>query len=360
MSAPAIAPECPTLSPYASAEFNARFWQELKYLGDDAAMVLGPGLIAVVLGGGFGRCEGCIAWVDGNETPYNDVDLFLITKSASIKNPRKLQRLAERYEHRLGIAVDFSRPQTPAMVARWEPLLMWQELAKGHIVLYGPKDILTGNVHPSVLEELPLIEASRLLLNRGAGLLSAARVDRGLEPAPDASFVVRNYFKCAQALADAVLIGFGMYASDPPTKKARIEQLAAAESIVRDLGIGHMLQSALAFRRAPHADYAVETEQLRTMAQRWCHLFLWLENKRLGSSLPSMLEYVAWKGSREPHRRSRIWMMAVNARRKRIGWHHPREQVYRTMAASLQQLADSDPRFDDSSPLAMQMWRQAQ
>jgi hypothetical protein len=360
MTATTLELESPILSPYASAEFNASFWHELKYLASDVALTMGRDLIAVVLGGGFGRSEGCITLSDGHEVPFNDVDLFLITRTANPRSMAKIKRLAERYEHRLKIAVDFSRPQTLPMIAKWPPLLMWQELVKGHLVLYGPEDILTRYANPRLRNELPLVEASRLLLNRGAGLLWAARVNLGLENTPDESFVVRNYFKCAQALADATLIAFGRYCSDPAEKADRLKLLASVQPVVDDLCILKHLQASTEFRQAPYAHRIVSTNQLRTMAQQWCHLFLWLENKRLDRNFAGISEYVEWRGTRESASGHHLRLIASNLRLGRIGWHHPRQRVYRSLASSLSELANSIPHFEESSFPALKQWREAQ
>jgi hypothetical protein len=350
----------PTLAPHASQDFNESFWYELRYLAADVAKVLGKELIAVVLGGGFGRSEGCVTLLDGHEAPYNDVDLFLVTRTSRPRQLGKLKQLAERYEDRLKIAVDFSRPQTLTMIARWQPLLMWQELLHGHQVLCGPDDILTRNVFPVDLRQLPLIEASRLMLNRGAGLLWACRVQRGIEPAPDSSFVTRNYFKCAQGLADAALIASNCYCSDPALKAERLCELAPFHGMIGKLDIPHHLEQARDFRRRPHAEYGIVSEHLLVLADHWCRLFLWCESKRFNRSFQSIEDYCDWSGRREPATGSRLNAVAAQLRRGRFGWHHPRESVYRSLPVALQQAATGDARFELNSQRALCDWREAQ
>ena len=56
---------------------------------------------------------------------------------------------------------------------------MWYDLLNGHIVIKGPSDILSAHAPAALKKTLPVIEATRLVLNRGAGLLWALRVVRG-------------------------------------------------------------------------------------------------------------------------------------------------------------------------------------
>jgi hypothetical protein len=360
MSTLATQPASPTLAPYASQDFNESLWYELKYLAADVGKILGKDLIAVVLGGGFGRSEGCVTLLEGHEAPYNDVDLFLVTRSSKPRGLDKLKQLAERYEDRLKIAVDFSRPQTLRMLARWQPLLMWQELLHGHQVLCGPGDILTRNVIPMDLHDLPLVEASRLMLNRGAGLLWACRVQHGMEPAPDNSFITRNYFKCAQGLADAALIALNQYCSDPVLKAERLGELAPFHDIIRELGIPHHLEQSRDFRRTPHAEYVITQDRLQALADQWCRLFVWCESKRLNRSFQNTKEYCDWTGRREPGTGSPVTAIAAQLRRGHFAWQHPRETVYRSLPLALQQVADGDSRFEVASRQALCAWREAQ
>ena len=79
---------------------------------------------------------------------------------------------------------------------------------------------------PSALHEpLPAIEGARLLLNRGAGLLWAMRVVQGHESPPDVDFVRRNYWKCALALGDALLIAHQRYSTPYSGRDEAFSQL---------------------------------------------------------------------------------------------------------------------------------------
>ncbi|MGB2628545.1 MAG: hypothetical protein WAK20_17300 [Candidatus Acidiferrum sp.] len=349
------------LTPQGSLEFNEWFLSTLEELGERVARVLQDELIAVVLGGGYGRGEGGITLESGIELPYNDVDLFLVTKTPTPKNTECLHRLAVEYKGILHASVDFSRPQTISMIRSWPCSLKWQELTMGHRVLYGPKDIIDSNVRGNVSGPLPLIEASRLLINRGAGLVWAQRVLEGLETCPDTTFVARNYFKCVLGVADAVLISHGLYSSDLETKLCRISSLCARhDGFAYKIRADKLMNAGITFRRALYKNYGVGDEDCRRLASRWLKSFLWVESQRFGRGFSTVEDYAAYHGPRESHKFGVIGNIASNGRRGRWSWRHPREQVYFSLPETMKDLQDNSHTFPDSSHGSLELWRRAQ
>ncbi len=348
------------LAPQGSPEFNEWLWEKLCELGNDVATVLEGDLIALVLGGGYGRGQGCTIFAAGRERPYNDVDLFLITRISPPKNIAQLGPLAREYEERLGISVDFSRPQTVPMIRNWPCLLMWQELVMGHKVLYGPEDIIESNTREVVRKPLPAVEASRLLLNRGAGLLWAERVLEGLEPSPDPTFVSRNYFKCVLGIADSLLIANARYTSDPEDKLYRILNLAARDSFVKRIGADELMVAGLEFRRSSEKSYEIRMEDCRLLAGLWMETFLWVESKRFGRAFSGVEDYVDWQGRRESHDPGVLRRLAANAKRGRLSWKHPREKVYLSLPTALSAMQNQSGEFMRVSDDALQAWRLSQ
>lgn len=194
-----------------SAEFNEKLHQILSTMADKVEQVLGDNLTALILGGGYGRGEGGVILVDGAEMPYNDLDLTLMVARKSKIPWTSLQSVGNTFAKELRIHVDFSRPLTIQDVEKWPNWLMWHDLVNGHVVLKGPSDILISHAPLAVREQLPTIEGTRLLLNRGAGLLWALKIVRNSEKEPDNDFIRRNYYKCALALGDALLISYRCY-----------------------------------------------------------------------------------------------------------------------------------------------------
>jgi len=191
---------------HGSEMFNARMHDVSLRIGADVEQALGSNFVALILGGGYGRGEGGVVRVDGVEQPYNDLDFTLVVRRKNSVPWDKLDAISEHYEEEIHIDVDFSRPLAIRDIETWPHWLMWYDLLNGHIVIKGPSDILTAHAPAGLKKTLPAIEATRLVLNRGAGLLWALRVVRGAENTPDPDFTRRNYYKCILAMGDGLLI----------------------------------------------------------------------------------------------------------------------------------------------------------
>ena len=351
-----------TRAPGTSADGDTELWTELQELAAEAAEALGDGLVAVLLGGDYGRSEGTLPLRAGAQAVRDNVHLFLITTSAHPRGLEKLPHLARRYEHRLRTTVDFSRPITPAMISRWPPRLIWQQLALGHRVLYGPADILAARVPRHVLDPLPTIEATRLLLNSGAGLIGAARVAAGKDDtaaAADADLVNRLYYNCAQSMADALLIGCQRFSTDPCRKQIHLMDIARFEPIVDQSGAVVHLRRASQFNRSSLGEFTITAHHLQEMAQDWERVFLWIESVRLGLRFQNLERYAAWPGRRDVPGTSWLGGIFANLRRGRLGWTHPTERVYRMLAVAISDLAHHKNRFPFTADAALQEWREA-
>lgn len=312
-----------------SAAFEAWFASELALLSTAVTDALGDDLVALVLGGGYGRGEGGVVRDGGRERPYNDLDLFVIARTRDGVAAR-LAPIAARFEHRLGIAVDFSRPQRPADVARWEPRLMWHDLVSAHTVLAGPADALLRLAPLSVFRAPPPVEASRLLINRGAGLIWALRVARGVESAPDPEFVRRNAAKAMLSAGDAVLLAAGAFT---PRAADRAARLAKYTYMLGETG-PELLDAygiATRFRTRPDAVEVPSTAAaLERVAWLWTRVFLAIETRRLGAPFRDLADYLACAAPREP---AATWREALanawrNLRRGETTSASPHEPLY--------------------------------
>ena len=321
------------LARHASSDFNDRMTAALQRLTADL-LEAAPNLQAVLLGGGYGRGEGGVIRVGRLEQPYNDLDLVIVVRS---RRPRlRLEATRRCYEAELGIEVDFSRPVTVADIRRWPHWLMWFDLLHGHTVLAGPPSILTANAPDELWEPPPPIEATRLLLNRGAGLLWAMRVADRIEEAPDGDFVRRNYYKCALALGDAALIVSRRFTTTCNGRDFRLTRLLRQMPIWQPVVDLESYRDALSFKLCPDqaGKRAVGARELRELAQRWGELFLRCEQLRTGRSFASPLEYSRWHGIREadeslPPRWPRNLARNLEAGRFSIG--NPRDPLFREL-----------------------------
>lgn len=191
-----------------------------------------PGFRGLVLGGGYGRGEG---GVTAEHTLYNDLDFFVFLDVPESSFPALLERLepvSRTLSARVGIDVDFTL-RTAARLRLDVRRLMVQELLRGHVVVAPDEfDLSTwAGVSELAADSIPVGEAARLLMNRGMGLLLAAR------PSATGSFVLRNINKAVLGAGDARLVAAGRYAW----------RLAAREAALGDA----LYAKACAFKRTP-------------------------------------------------------------------------------------------------------------
>ncbi len=325
---------------HGSDAFNARMNDVSLRIGRDVEQALGGNFVALILGGGYGRGEGGVNRVNGVEQPYNDLDFTLVVKRKGRVPSDRLDAISKHYKKEIRIDVDFSRPMTLHDIETWPRWLMWYDLLNGHIVVKGPPDILTAHAPDSLKQPLPAIEATRLALNRGAGLLWALRVARGLEKGSDQDFVRRNYYKCILAMGDALLIAHRRFATPYRGRDDRLTRLGRDSPDVAALKLGMLYHEALRFKFQPDAlpDTQVGENQLKDLARRWGAVFLHVERIRTGRNWVSLSEYVRWKGLREVEQHCMKNLARNLIRNQQLdicSWKYPREALYRQLPVLL-------------------------
>lgn len=331
-------------------------------LTNDVVSAFGGNLVALLLGGGYGGGEGGVVEIDGVEHPYNDLDLTYVVKHKRSIPWDSLTDISERYEEEIGIDIDFSRPLTLNDIRNFPRWQMWHDLLNSHIVLSGDKDILFNNVPDSVKEPPPAIEATRLLLNRGTGLLWAIRVNRGIEPAPDADFVRRNFYKCRLALGDALLIVNTCYASRYNGRDLLFAKLMEESDEVASFQLEEQYRLALDFKFRPDdvpRDKLTE-EDLNSQATKWGEVFLYVERKRTGKDFNSLDDYIKWKGLRESEQHttgSLIRNFIRNAQLRKLSLKYPRERLYRLLPVLLGLTGQHAVEFDKESEAYLKVWK---
>lgn len=333
------------LAAHGSEEFNRRLTDVLAGLSLDTLAGQGDNLIALILGGGYGRGEGGVVVTAGREEPFNDLDLVIVVRSKKAIDFHALAAVEAKYRDILGIHVDFARPLTVADIRAWLHWQVWHDLAAGHVVLHGPADILTVNAPAGLDAPLPLIEASRLLLNRGTGLMWSQRVIRGQEDEPDAGFVRRNFYKALLAMGDGLLIIHGRYTVPYTGRDRLVAELCrdSAEAAALDLA-GRSFETAyaeaLTFKftpdRAPEFD--LSDPALAGAVELWGRVFLQVENRRTGRNFADLTAYCRWTGIRERDQNTPArWPrnLVRNAQLGRLSPVYPRERLYRLLPGLL-------------------------
>jgi predicted nucleotidyltransferase len=331
----------PTYAAHASPAFNAWMHEQCLAIAQAAREALGEDLVAIVLGGGYARGEGgVVRGPDGGEQPYNDVDFTIVVQRKEPGIAAALAPVSHRFEKVLGIDVDFSRPLTVEDIQRWPHWLMWTDLLAGHTVLLGPEGILRDNAPAALRESPPLIEATRLLLNRGAGVLWSLRVAQGLEAARDADFIRRNAHKCELAIGDSVILAARRHQVPYAGRDALLREcLGKAPEAAAFVDVDAYAR-ALAFRLAPMDSAAVQpgVDALLALGERWRQALVHVESTRTGKAFAGAAAYAAWPGVREPAMNGLAqWPrnLARNAKLGRLSARHPRERLYRELPALL-------------------------
>ena len=174
-----------------------------------------PHLAGVVLGGGYGRGEGGVkSKDDGALALSNDLDFFAVTEKGADEGAvlpaiaAALEPVSAKWTERLGVDVDFA-VKTPWRLKHDERRIMVQELVRGYFYVAGAKgEDLFAEIGRFAPEEIPWMEAARLLMNRGMGILMA----RERHEPESAGFTARNINKCILGAGDARLVCRRAYA----------------------------------------------------------------------------------------------------------------------------------------------------
>ncbi len=257
--------------------------------------------VALVLSGGYGRGEGGVfRGADGLAQLYNDLEFYLFTRSDHV--PAEVTAWCQREEHDgtalLGIDVEFKCLGIGAL-REGEPSMFYYDLLQGHQLIWGAahwsRDV------PSVLREadaIPLHEATRLLFNRGSGLLfSRCALSQGDERVAN-GFVQRNHAKARLALGDAVLTANGRYHHFCRERGQRVA--AGLDRVPPDWARLQAWHAAgVKFKLQPRHQ-KMDTDDLQAaqaeLAAAWSGTFRWLEGLRLETTFPDAASYTRYPG----------------------------------------------------------------
>jgi hypothetical protein len=343
----------PTVSPRftidgddALEQFLARTCEKI------AAGVRGPvprrKLEALMLGGGYGRGEGGVLRTAAGERPYNDLEFYLCLRGNRHLNERRfghaLHVLGEILTPQAGIDVEFKI--TSLRELERSPVSMFSyDLIAGHRWLVGSDELLARCAHHREAARIPLSEATRLLMNRGSGLLLAKeRLEQSAFTPADADFVRRNIAKAQLALGDAVLVTFGEYDRSVRERHRRVQRAAQTASLpwIREV-CGHHA-AGVEFKLRPERS----TDSREALLARHVpvvelarEVWLWLESERLRVRFESPRAYALWPADKLPEtgaaRNLLVNLKTLGARALPGGraHRHPRERVLNALALLL-------------------------
>jgi hypothetical protein len=307
-------------------------------------------LEGILLGGGYGRGEGGVRPTPQGDRPYNDLEFYVLLRGFTVWNDRRhrarLNELAHALSEPAGIEVEFK--VISASDLRRKPVTMFSyDLVSGHRRLGGADDLLAGCEHHGRARDIPLAEATRLLLNRGTGLLLARR-RLGGHPftADDADFVERNLAKAKLALGDAVLTAFGQYHWSCRERVRRLNALETVNGAAWRDSVRAAHAVGARFKLRPHRTDRGSTGLKNDLAQILPlarEVWLWLESRRLGVRFRSPVEYALDPATKCPGTSAlHNWVatgrrMGAREMLRRDAWRYPRERLLRALPVLLWQ-----------------------
>lgn len=284
-----------------SDALERRIAADVERIRDAAVSAVPRGdLTAVILGGGYGRGEGAVWREGGLERVYNDYDFFVVTPRASRRYHKcvaeTLRAVGEQLEPAVGVHVDFGRPFPHSGLPHLPYELMLMELKVGHVVLYGPPDIL-GSMPDYDPERVPLVEGARLLMNRCVGLIQARMLLRKRRPldTDERQFTIRNTQKAMMAAGDAVLFVNKVY-SPSYVRRAEIFEGLALKGVPRGEQLRDRYREAIEFKLRPRHELPPGKDLsswLEDSVALFGNVFLWFERQRLGEPSMGWDDYMA-------------------------------------------------------------------
>ena len=311
-----------------------------------------PGLsccvIALVLAGGYGRGEGGIfqCSADAPLQLYNDLEFYLIVRPGASLAP--LTDWCARHSHRgetlIGIEVEFKILHSPQL-SSGQPSMFYYDLLSSNHVVFGPEEFLA--TLPDTLRNAALIpaeEATRLLFNRGSGLLFSKVALQESSPRVVNGFVERNHAKVRLALADAVLALNGRYHFSCLERQQRLD--AGLDRLPPDWPmLREWHKQGVEFKLHPRHQNPepAELQKIQNdICKVWMRTFLWLESNRLKTRFHTPEDYAGYSGRLYPQTSPwRNLSLAVRDRLQRDGmltgiFDYPRAALQRALVLLLQ------------------------
>ncbi|RLB06068.1 MAG: hypothetical protein DRG83_01190 [Deltaproteobacteria bacterium] len=289
---------------YNDARINEKISSDLSYIVTEILKVIKSDHIhSIVLTGGFGRGEGGVIFEKKGEIRIvNDYDIGIILRENPLKYllnlkgySEKTAYLSERLAHELNIKqVDLS-VKNSNMLRFLPPTILYYETLNGYKLLYGNGD-LTRIIPNFKSEDLPLVEGTKLFLNRGGGLLIAAKyfIPSGdVEEHDKLNFIV-ECDKAIMAMGDSILLLERKYHYSYIKRKEIIRSLNL-KNVPLSEKIIPMYISALENKVKPDFDNYPKMDLITwwfEIQELYDEFFKQFEQIRLGVKFKTWLEYV--------------------------------------------------------------------
>ena len=249
---------------------------------------------ALVLTGSYGRGEGSpMIGPNGEEQPFNDYNLIVVTGSLNPRLKHALKKLGNELSEDLGLPVDL-RPYLADALPKCEFSLLNYEMKYGHRVIRGSQTIL--DAMPAYAHDaIPRSEGTRLLMNRGKLLLDIKR--RLAQPEPltqeERMRFLKFLFKVDLAFGDCALLLRGVYDLSYVVKRDRLPKIDLS-------GLDYARAFTEAYNRAIDFKARADFQTLKNSnvhlrfaetLERYEQFFLWYERRRLNRKFQTVEKY---------------------------------------------------------------------
>ncbi len=252
-----------------------------------------------------------------------------------------LHELGQQLSPKAGLHVEFKIDSLSRM--RRSPVSIFtHDLVASHRLLFGEEGIFDSCEHHLQSEDIPLSEASHLLLNRCSGLLLAREIlldaDRFAALAPEQTdFVGRNLAKAQLCLGDAILVAFRRHHWSCTQRHLRLHHLVVPEPLP-------WLEERVKFKLHPRQILKSPSEfeqERRALCSLALDVWLWLENQRLGCNFSSVRDYAFYPRPKCPgaswwrNYSLNLRTFGAKAALAPLSWRYPRERLFNALALLL-------------------------
>jgi hypothetical protein len=340
-----------------STELERRIQEICQQVLQEIQSIIPPKeLEALMLAGGYGRGEGGVLKSSLGDDLYNDLEFYVCLRGNRFigrhRYGHRLADLAEELSSEVGIEVEF-KIISLAQLRRSPPSMFYYDLVMGHRWLQGDESLLRGCEHHYEAPDIPLSEATRLLMNRFTGLLlSGERLSSAAFNPDDSDFVARNFAKAQLAFGDALLTAVGQYHWSCRERHDRLLPVLEAQGVPWLFEVLPHHKDGMDFKLHPRRSPASASElsqQARSLLALSREIWLWLESQRLGRTFSSAQDYSLSLADKCPETNS--WRnRLVNASVfgptvcvSRQAGRHPRERLLNALPLLLWDDSSRDP-----------------
>lgn len=300
-------------------------------------------LEGVLLGGGYGRGEGGVLRTAGGDAPYNDMEFYVFARGTHLlrggRHSQSLDTLAHRLSQQAGVELEF-KLLSFGKLRRSKPSMFYYDLVMGHRWIAGREALLDGYEHHRRASNVPVLEATRLLMNRCSGLLYAREKLEAADWTPrSADFVARNIAKAQLAFGDAVLTVHRQYDWSCRERNRRLHARDFTGSDAETIRFHH--DAGMEFKlhpvqsRASREELRARHDQVVTFAEG---VWLWVESRRLGAVFESARSYALGAGNKLPDScpgKNLLLNMKAGVLGKSNPFRNPRQRIFEALALLL-------------------------